>query len=188
MAYIKRVKHAIDTADRFTIGVRVLIDDYGDASKWQQDASLPGKDLGGYFARASQIVQLSYYAVELILKVLYQQDYGKPFDQDRRVRRTDHPLMNIFTDLKKETKKLIEDCYTDRTNTEVHGNLFKYPHSDGTAADMIAVCDGKYNLFRYKAFELDDITNTDFSYDFPIVDVLQVLATVAKSREPEFMA
>lgn len=188
MAEIKKVQHAINTADWFTDGVKVLIDDYGDDAKWQQDSSLPGKELGAYFARASQIIQLSHYGVELILKVLYQQDYGKPFGQDRRVRRTDHPLVDIFTNLKEETKKLIDFAFADRVNTDVHGDLYKYPHSGGTAADVLSVCDGKYNLFRYGAFEMDNTANTDFSYSFAIVDVLQILTTVAKTREPEIMA
>ena len=182
MAEIKKIPHAIDVAERFTIGVRVLIDDYGDAAKWKQDALLPCKELGAYMSRVSQLVQLSYYAVELMLKVLYQQDHGKPFAGGR-----DHLLAGIFTDLKEETQELIEFAYAERGD-EIHGDLFKYPHSEGTALGVILVCDGKYNLYRYNVFEMDDTSVTNLSYDFAIVDVLQALATIAKTREPEIMA
>lgn len=180
MGFITKIPHAIDTADRFTDGLRVLFNDYGDAAKWQQSANFPDEELGAVTSRTSQLVQLSYYGVELMLKVLYQQDYGKPFEG------RNHRLLDIFDKLEKETKRRVEYFYAGRGD-KVHGNLFMYPHSQGDARSVIAVCDGKYNFYRYEIFELDDTSSVDFSYDFAIFDVLQVLATTAKIRVPMIM-
>ena len=178
MAMMKKVVHAIDVADRYSDGIRLLIDDWGDSAKWQ---SFPtGEELGGYISRVSQIVQLSYYATELALKVMYQQDWWQDFKGSR-----DHPLVEIFNGLKEDTRNLIDLALDERENTDVHGGLFKYPTSSGTATDVLAVCDKKYNVYRYVVFEQDNIE--DLTYDFAIIDVLRALVIVAKTREETIM-
>lgn len=182
MGKIVRVPHAIDVADRFIDGVRVLIDDWGDDTKWQSPPTEPSVELGGYVSRVSQIVQLSHYAVELMLKVLYQQDYGEPFKSGRG-----HLNTSILKELKVGTRELVEVAFAERVNTGLHGDLFKYPHSDGNAESVIVACDGKYNLYRYEIFEKDDMSGMDLSYDFAVVDVLRALVVCAKGREPTIM-
>ena len=163
MGFITRMSHAIDVADRFKDGLNVLYENYGDAAKWHEDASLPAEQLGAFVARFSQLVQLSFYAVELMLKVLYQQDYGKPFEG------RNHRLLDIFDKLEKETKRRVNVGY-----------------AEGDVRSVLAVCDGKYNLYRYEIFEMDDPGAVDFAYD-SIVKVLEALVSTAIIRVPDLL-
>ena len=177
MAYMKRIEHAILVADGYIDGIRLLIDKWGDDDKWMTeptDAELPAM-----VSRMSQVVLLSYYASELALKVLYQQDWDKDYRGSR-----EHPVLDIFKSLKDETKELIERAFAERSRTDLHGDLFKYPQSVGTAADILSVCDQKFNFYRYRMFEKDSISFNDVAYDFVIVDVLRALVVVAKGRSP----
>ena len=188
MAKMLRPDHAIQIAAVYIRDIKMLIDEWGDEEKWRRvdkEAEERGAsdDLTRQVARASQVVQLSHYAVEIVLKVLYQQDYDSA--PPREVTSRDHPLIDLYGDLKEMTREVVEMVFAERGSPE-HGDLFPYGDRERNFGDVLAVCEGKYNAYRYHIFERK-VEDLDLGYDFTILDVLRALVTAAKSRSAVIM-